>query len=413
MKSFFAAILGVALSLLLLEGLCQGFYFFKNDSVYDSGRILGALGASPQATESRRGAALPQLYADQREVIHPYTGYVRDYNDAFRKHYGYDTNFAPVAARSPDTLVIALFGGSVAMHVHHALEAAFAKALAAAGDARKPALVNFALGGYKQPQQLMALDYFLALGAQYDVVVNLDGFNEVVLPYAENLPEAVSPFYPRIWNQRVSDNLDAGRLKALAGIVEARGHLEDIVADLSLPILSRSAAWGLWSSWRAARWQGRVIALNAALRAGDAKPFLETGPPFDNADPGKTMAALAAFWARSSRLMQAASQASGSAYFHFLQPNQYVAGAKPLSPEEKATAYTPDAPYAKAAVLGYPALSEAGRELAASGVPFFDATGVFAGRAETLYLDACCHVNEAGNAILAAFIADTVLTRLR
>ena len=41
-------------------------------------------------------------------------------------------------------------------------------------------VVSFALGGYKQPQQLMVLAYYLSLGQPLDVVVNVDGFNEIL-----------------------------------------------------------------------------------------------------------------------------------------------------------------------------------------------------------------------------------------
>ena len=410
MKTLATAILGLFVSLALLEGLCQGYYLLKNGSPYDSGRILGALGAATGPAAS--GERLPDLFSDQREVLHPYAGYVRDYNADFRAHFGYDTNASPLSRRAPDRLTIALFGGSVAMHLHQILEAAFAKALSAGGDPRRVVLVNFALGGYKQPQQLMALDYFLALGASFDAVINLDGFNEIVLPVTDNLPQGVSPYYPRLWDMRVSDSLDPEKLKTLAAIAADREKLAAVVAGLRGPVLSRSAAWGLWAGWRVAGLQRDIAARNASLEKKGDKPYVQSGPPFDKADSQATLASLARFWARCSRLMQAASTASGSAYYHFLQPNQYVAGSKPLSPEEKRTAYAPDEAYGRAASLGYPALFAAGRELATEGVPYIDATGIFKDHPETLYSDTCCHLNPAGYGILADFIVGRVLPAL-
>ena len=40
--------------------------------------------------------------------------------------------------------------------------------------------------GYKQPQQLLVLSYFLSIGQQFDLVVNIDGFNEVTLSSLNN-----------------------------------------------------------------------------------------------------------------------------------------------------------------------------------------------------------------------------------
>jgi hypothetical protein len=57
-------------------------------------------------------------------------------------------------------------------------------------------IVNLALPGYKQPQQLMSLAWVLSLGAHFDAVINVDGFNEVALAPLENVPKRVFPFYP-------------------------------------------------------------------------------------------------------------------------------------------------------------------------------------------------------------------------
>jgi len=43
----------------------------------------------------------------------------------------------------------------------------------------------------------MRLNYLLALGARFDLFINLDGFNEVALPPAENIPKGVFLFFPR------------------------------------------------------------------------------------------------------------------------------------------------------------------------------------------------------------------------
>ena len=58
-----------------------------------------------------------------------------------------------------------------------------AAALAAAPAFRGRDIVPlcFSHEGYKQPQQLLILSYFLSIGQAFDVVVNIDGFNEVAI----------------------------------------------------------------------------------------------------------------------------------------------------------------------------------------------------------------------------------------
>ena len=48
----------------------------------------------------------------------------------------------------------------------------------------------------------------LALGAQFDVVVNLDGFNEID-GAKDNLQDGVNPFYPYTWNLHARQALDS------------------------------------------------------------------------------------------------------------------------------------------------------------------------------------------------------------
>ena len=40
-------------------------------------------------------------------------------------------------------------------------------------------ILNFAADAVKQPQQLIYLNYFLGLGQKFDLVINIDGFNDV------------------------------------------------------------------------------------------------------------------------------------------------------------------------------------------------------------------------------------------
>ena len=69
-----------------------------------------------------------------------------------------------------------------------------------------------AIGGFKQPQMLGALAYLMSLGQRYDVVVELDGFNDVVLGYTEYKHKGKFPGYPRDWDALVGDY---GRIRAL------------------------------------------------------------------------------------------------------------------------------------------------------------------------------------------------------
>jgi hypothetical protein len=104
--------------------------------------------------------------------------------------------------------------------------------------------------------------------------------------------------------------------------------------------------------------------------------------------------------------------ARGIAYAHFLQPNQYVPGSKPLSGEERRTGFREDHPYRAVVVEGWPHMRAAGAELRAAGVAFHDLTGLFTERRETLYVDDCCHLNPRGNELLGEAIGRALAAQL-
>ena len=84
--------------------------------------------------------------------------------------------------------------------------------------------------GYKQPQQLQVLAYFLSIGQPFDLVINIDGFNEVALSPLNNqqnldisMPSA-SHFLPLI-NLIDKGTLTLQRLQSLAAIARYQERL--------------------------------------------------------------------------------------------------------------------------------------------------------------------------------------------
>jgi hypothetical protein len=95
-------------------------------------------------------------------------------------------------------------------------------------------------------------------------------------------------------------------------------------------------------------------------------------------------------------------------YFHFLQPNPHVPGAKSLTAEERRE-LVDGALYRPIVEAAYPMLAHAGGALSRAGVRFTDLTGMFVDTTETVYRDGCCHLNARGNEMLADAIAAAIL----
>ena len=351
-----------------------------------------------------------------REAIHPFLGFTAD--PGAIEGAGSETEAArfgfPDCATgrlffepSDERLVVAVVGGSVAKDaatVGLGLLAELSKIDRFFG--REIVVLPLAAGGYKQPQQLAALAYHLALGAHFDLVLNLDGFNEVALPAAELVPRQVFPFYPRGWDQRVG-SFD-GELRRLAGALTFyRERRRDLARRLSVWPWRASHVAALW--WRALDARAasgisrREIALSRARSASVS--YTTHGPRRDYPSRAAMFEDLAGLWRRSSLQMHHLCRAQGIEYHHFLQPNQYLPGSKPVAAERRSRTWRPDHPHRTSVEEGYPWLLRSGRELRRRGVAFHDLTGIFADREDLLYRDSCCHLNLLGNVLLQRNIA--------
>lgn len=346
------------------------------------------------------------------EVIHPYLGFVRDPDsNPDTSPNGFPADDPLPTSRDPRRLVVGVFGGSFAAGL--SLEARDLLAAALAPLGREVVVVNLAAGAYKQPQQLMTLAWALSLGADLDIAINVDGFNEVVLPVVNNLARGVNPYYPRAWDQRVADVLTPEKARLLAAIA---------AVDESCSVWAeRFLGWHLDCSvvacllWRTRHlgYQRRRAALSRALdeaRSSAAAGFLAHGPQFAApADQDALAEILAEYWRACSLQMHRLCEANGIRYYHFLQPNQYDEGSKPMSRSERAVAFDEDHPYRPSVRRGYPRLRRCGAALTADGVRFTDLSMVFSGLRRPVYIDACCHVDRYGYGMIADAIGRVVL----
>lgn len=370
-----------------------------------------------------RGAALGD------SVIHPYLGFVRTRVEGQpTNEFGF-VGPSPLVRRGPDRVNVALLGGSVALHLYRNAGEALRLLLSGsdAFEGKDVHLVSLALPGYKQPQQLIALNYLLYRGAQYDVVVNLDGFNEVVLPFTDNLPYGTSLHHPRRWWLYEKAGISVDEARQITEIAEIRVDQRLVREIVSWPAVRWSSFATLIGDVLTARLQAQLLTRDAAYRnahLSDEVPVALDGYGESAENIRGHFMEAGRSWARASWQMHQLAEARGFEYFHFLQPNQYVPGSKPLSARERRIAhvdafegralpYHPSvAAYKSAVEAGYPVLQHAGKQLRERGVDFVDLTGIFETSTETLYDDACCHLNRKGYVRVARRIAQHITSVL-
>jgi hypothetical protein len=238
----------------------------------------------------------------------------------------------------------------------------------------------------------------------------------VALPPAE-LPREVFPFFPRGWITRVNNVIDPVELQLMAQITDQRRQGLRLAQLASrVPVAWSPTANLVW--WRMDRKAAATrIRLSVELEERvasrqDGFSYLQVGPRFPALDDEAYANALVNGWATASLQMHRLCGANGIIYLHFLQPNQYVPDAKPMSAEERRAGFDPDHPYRRGVELGYPGLARQGERLAGEGLAFRDLRFMFSDLREPVFIDTCCHVSAAGYAMVAEEVAGEILARL-
>jgi len=343
-------------------------------------------------------------------AVHPYLGYAFDPAKGEAKWvnpYGFidKPNRHTSGSDQGDEFVVGVFGGSVANQFYWQGRYSFMEELRKIPELkdRTFTFVSGAVGGYKQPQQLMTLAYLQTLGKSFDLIIVLDGFNEIGVSLAEDFERDVFVLYPRLWDSflRAPDHAR----NRLLGRVQLLGDWKDSVSGWGThglpaysPLLAsvRELAIRLLNQWQTDAQQD----LDASDSGGSQRSFQQHGPPNEANTPDAAYQFIAQAWARASAQMRAMAAQTGASYIHFLQPNQYFPESKVLSDEERRKAYLPDHRYGKHVPGGYAALLQQASYLKDQGVTFHDLSMIFVDNSETLYEDTCCHFNGNGLALL-------------
>jgi hypothetical protein len=386
---------------------------------------IGKIAGERARAQERIGRPLPGGGLLEEEAIHPFVGYATVPSaQALAGPLSLDSLGFPVGGplvreRRPDTVVMGVFGGSVATYFAQGIgpERVFEGLQSLPRFAgRRLVVVGGAHAAYKQPQSLLALAYLQALGLELDLVILLDGFNEVVGAPFELLPAGVFPFYPWKWKQRIAsletDTAMRARIGEIAFLSEERMRWARRLLHSPLR-RSRTAelCWALFDAFLESRVEAARLALHTERSSGAAE-YAATGPPWPVGSGPALYSELAALWMESSLEMRALAESDGALFFHFLQPNQHVPDSKPMGAEERARALRGGEAFAPFAAAGYPILRERGDALRARGVRFHDLSAVYADTQEPVYVDNIGHVGRRGNEILADAIAAAIRTDL-
>jgi hypothetical protein len=397
----FSVFLGILFGLLVSEGILRGWRQHRGSlrtAKAQAEHLEGALATSARfVPNNSEGSSRPpgQIQA----VLHPYSG-AENWHDTggvlayFRKR------------THPRNYEIVVMGGSVAMLLADYLIKNPRPEWIEAAQQRGGDLVvlNYAHATYKQPQQVGRLSYLLSFGYEPDVVLEVDGFNEVALALENAIESQVNPLYPSApnWgavlpNQSIN-NYDYARI-AGGMLIRRAETLAQVQRAAKLGLLN-SAIVGYWLEFQvkhtlSAINVGRVEFFNLWANQSPTKINRELRGPDYDPDPRKILDLCVEAWKQGSISMQALCQARGIRYVHMLQPTLFDQGSKRLDASE-AKIKAPSLAWGEGPRRGYPLLRQLGATLAERGIEFIDASRCLAEVSEPLYYDSC-HMVERGN----------------
>ena len=346
--------------------------------------------------------------------LHPYIGFTARPNGSRKNGRYNDYGFLgkdPLSTRKPGEVLIAITGGSVAAGVFTFAGDHLREALAPAYPGKDIQLTGIALGGMKQPQQLMAMNYFLTLGSDFDAIVNLDGYNEAVLSL-QNYRKGVAPFYPRAWSLYAQKSLNIERAMLITELASLAGKRRALAGAANWPVLNDSAfaltIWQLLDN----RLYNAIYRNEKLLREGalllDEAPQVN-GPTIKYGDDESAKLFVLDIWENASQQMSRLAEVNDIDYYHFLQPNQYLKGSKPLSDDEKRL-LEKDKGDGIIAENMYPLMIDRLELIQQRGdTHIFNLTQIYVDHTETLYIDSCCHVNARGYRLIADAIAELII----
>ena len=418
----------LAITFIFLEAFSLAFYFIQQNQFFYT-----RTKAKEQVVEDieRLGIRVDESIVER---LHPFFGYVLKpgafTNEKLKlkvnKHGFFSLYEYPFVKTNKKQFIIGVFGGSVANNftVDEYKNKILSKKLLIYPEFadREIVVLNFGNGGYKQPQQLLILNYFLALGQELDLVINIDGFNEVALSNLNNKAE-VEIGMPSVQHilpltGLANNNLPPEAMSSIVEINETKKQLKVGIDKLqTCQFALCHAVTSLQVKQLINNYQQAVVKYDTQVKQSNSDTANSSIVYIPKADSVfEDVAAfdkMASMWYKSSIGMNQVLSSRNIKYFHFIQPNQYYPTKRAFTAKEKEIAIDNKSPYIEGVKKGYPMLLSKVDDLQKAGVKVFNGVNILDNTKETVYKDACCHYNSVGEEVLANYVSSSIIKVVR
>jgi len=393
-----------------------------------TGKLFYARNRNSDDWNKELGLNLDGRLNNSHQELHPYFGFVDKpslYISQIQQttnNYGFpiSKNY-PLEKTNRNQFFVGIFGGSVAQifcfneFEDHTLASAL-KQIPGLRD-KEIVILPFAVGSYKQPQQLLILDYFLSIGQQLDMVVNIDGLNDAAISYWNN-KHGLEIYMPASYLvvplvDLANKDLSSDELSLTLELLQSKDRLRNSVARLrSCHTATCDTLSWLYLQYLSHQYSQKLARFNSLSRGQSEDSIVYLNRVKDPVEDSEVLEKIVNNWADSSLMIREQLSARNILYFHIVQPNQYYPTRKQFSEEEKRTAINEQSEFKESVSKLYPRFLSRIDFLRGHGVNVFSAVRVFDDVKGPVYLDNCCHYNKVGNQVLAAFVSQTIVGAL-
>ena len=257
----------------------------------------------------------------------------------------------------------------------------FQKVLNDKFDTNRFKVYNASIGGGKQPQQLFKLYYLYLINEKFDVVINIDGFNEFALSFSENIQIENNIIYPRNYSRLISTfNSD------LSCVKKSNKYTKGYNLIPAVEIYKH--------------FQIRKCHITSEGLPTEKNSRFSKMSNFVKLEDEIYVNYIEKLWLNSSNEIDQFSKIKDFKYIHIIQPNQYLKGSKIISNEEL--------DFLKYEKYGKP-ISKYYKDIKVEDLDVkykLDLRYIFKDNDMTLYRDYCCHLNNRGIFLMASEIVD-------
>jgi len=364
--------------------------------------------------------------------FHPFFGYVLKpgvYNHELSglkvNNYGFFSPYDyPFTKTHSNQFIIGIFGGSVAsdFSVNETIDPSHPRTLIQKLKSlpqfkdKEIIVLNFSNGGYKQPQQLLILSYFLSLGQEFDLVINLDGFNEIALSPLNHQAKLdfSMPSFQHFQPLVSLVNADLSAIISMGEMLRTKQKLANAHEQLNQCQLAWCYAINfLKLKFLSQKYQQQVTVFDQeqiekqSITTHSEQSLIALSKQSDFIEDTVAMNQVVNNWFESSVMMYHLLSMRQIPYFHVIQPNQHYPTQRVFSVEEQRIIQ--DSPYRQAAEKGYLLLISKGEQMQKDGINLLNAAKILDQTSETVYRDSCCHYNQLGQDILTDYVAQSII----